>query len=199
MWKQRLRLNWFRDGDRNTRFFNAKASAQFQKNLIEGVFDLNEAWQVEHGDIEKVFFDYYSELFTSPRPSDFTEILEAMQPKVTQAMNSSLIREFHTGAMHKALKQRYLLKAPGPDGMPPIFFQKFWPIMGSLVTKTVSDFLNHGMILPKFNETHIVLVPKTKSPKRVTEYRPINLCNVIYKLASKTLANRLKKNTPLYY
>ena len=65
--------------------------------------------------------------------------------------------------------------------------------MGSLVTKTILDFLNHGIILPKFNETHVVLVPKTKSPKRVTEYRPISLCNVIYKLAFKTLANRLKK------
>lgn len=42
MWKQRLRMNWFRDGDRNTRFFHAKASAQFQKNWVESVFDSNE-------------------------------------------------------------------------------------------------------------------------------------------------------------
>ena len=111
-------------------------------------------------------------------------------------MNSSLIKEFHAGEVHKALKQMYALKAPGPDGMPPIFFQNFWPIVGSLVFKTVLDFLNHGITPPKFNETHIVLVPKTKSPKNVTEYRPISLCNVIYKLASKTLANRLKKILP---
>ena len=111
-------------------------------------------------------------------------------------MNSSLIKEFHAGEVHKALKQMYALKAPGPDGMPPIFFQNFWPIVGSLVSKTVLDFLNHGITPPKFNETHIVLVPKTKSPKNVTEYRHISLCNVIYKLASKTLANRLKKILP---
>ena len=111
-------------------------------------------------------------------------------------MNSSLIKEFHAGEVHKALKQMYALKAPGPDGMPPIFFQNFWPIVGSLVSKTVLDFLNHGITPPKFNETHIVLVRKTKSPKNVTEYRPISLCNVIYKLASKTLANRLKKILP---
>ena len=86
----------------------------------------------------------------------------------------------------------YPLKGPGPDGMPPLFFQKFWSMVGGLVTKTVLDFLNLGITPPKFNETHIVLIPKTKSPKRVTEFRPISLCNVIYKLASKTLANRLK-------
>ena len=52
------------------------------------------------------------------------------------------------------------------------------------------------MIPPNFNDSQIVLVPKTKNPKRVTEYRPINLCNVVYKLASKTLVNRLKRVLP---
>ena len=90
----------------------------------------------------------------------------------------------------------YPLKAPGPNGMPPLFFQKFWSIVGGVVTKIVLDFLNLGIASPKFNETHIVLVPKTNSPKRVTEFRPISLCNVIYKMASKTLANKLKKILP---
>ena len=47
MWKQRARLNWFQEGDRNTRFFHARASSRFQKNLIEGIFDANEVWQVD--------------------------------------------------------------------------------------------------------------------------------------------------------
>lgn len=71
--------------------------------------------------------------------------------------------------------------------------------MDGLVTKIVLEFLNYGITPPKFNETHIVLVPKTKSPKKVTDDKPISLCNVIYKLASKTLEIGLKKNTPFYY
>ena len=63
--------------------------------------------------------------------------------------------------------------------MPPLFFQHFWPTIGNVVTKTVLDFLNLGIIPPKFNEIHIILVPKIKDP----EFHPISFPNVIYKLA----------------
>ena len=88
------------------------------------------------------------------------------------------------------------LKSLGPDGMSLLFFLHFWPTIGNVVTKTVLDSLNLGIIPPKFNESHIVLVPKIKDPKKIIEFRPISLCNVVYKLDSKTLANRLKKVLP---
>ena len=46
------------------------------------------------------------------------------------------------------------------------------------------------------NRTNIAPVPKNKNPQRMTDFRPINLCNVVYKLISKTLANRLKTILP---
>ena len=72
-----------------------------------------------------MFIEYYSDLFTSSAPSEFTEIMEAVQPRVTQSMNSMLVKEFQAGEVHKALKQMYPLKAPGPDGMPPLFSKNF--------------------------------------------------------------------------
>ena len=60
----------------------------------------------------------------------------------------------------------------------------------------VLDFLNLGIFPPKFNNTHIVLIPKVKEPKRITKCRSISLCNVVYKIASKAIANRLKKILP---
>ncbi|XP_030924559.1 uncharacterized protein LOC115951516 [Quercus lobata] len=71
-----------------------------------------------------------------------------------------------------------------------------WLQVGVEVTAIVLDFLNSGISPPKFNETHIVLIPKCKEPKNSTKYRPISLCNVVYKIASKAIANRLKKILP---
>ena len=60
----------------------------------------------------------------------------------------------------------------------------------------VLDFLNSSIMPPEINYTHIILIPKIKSPERITDYRPISLCNVIYKIISKVLANRLKMILP---
>ena len=76
--------------------------------------------------------------------------------------------------------------------MPPLFYHHFWPTVKSIVITTALNFLNHGIAPPKFHDTHIVLIPKTKNPERVTDYRPISLCNVAYKIASKAMANRMK-------
>ena len=80
--------------------------------------------------------------------------------------------------------------------MPPFFYQHFWTLVGDCVTKTVLDFPNHDIIPPNFNETHVVLIPKIKNPKKITQYRPISLTNVISCLASKVLANRLRLFLP---
>ena len=66
--------------------------------------------------------------------------------------------------MERALKQMHPTTTPGLDGMPPLFYLHFWHTIGNVVTKTVMNFLNRGIIPLKFNEIHIVLIPKVKNP-----------------------------------
>ena len=76
------------------------------------------------------------------------------------------------------------------------FYQKFWHIVGDIVVSAALEFLNFGHMLPALNHTHIVLIPKVKNPVKMSDFRPISLCNVIYKIIAKMLANRLKQNLP---
>lgn len=79
--------------------------------------------------------------------------------------------------------------------------------MGGDIIQMVQAFHHLGRLLQKINHTHIVLIPKVKVPQRITELRPISLCNVVYKIIAKVLTRRLKKvmdrvislNQPLLY
>ena len=69
-------------------------------------------------------------------------------------------------------------------------------MIGDDVSKVVLDCLNFCHIPKEFNYTYVTLIPKVKNPKKIYEFRPISLCNVIYKLISKVLANLLKPLLP---
>jgi hypothetical protein len=84
------------------------------------------------------------------------------------------------------------LKSSRPDGFGVSFFQQHWGIIGDKVRMAILNFLNGGSFDPVINETFIMLIPKTPIASSVGEYRPISLCNVLYKLIAKVLANRLK-------
>ena len=86
-----------------------------------------------------------------------------------------------------------LLIAPSPDGMSHIFYKTFWNIVGEDVIVVVLNALNTGIIPESINATFICLIPKIKNPKKVSDFRSISLCNVIYKLIAKVVVNRLKK------
>lgn len=84
-------------------------------------------------------------------------------------------------------------KSLGPNGMSPFFFQKFNHIIWINVIEAIISVLH---MLHKMNYTHIVLIPKKRDPKKLLDYRPISLGNVVSRALSKVLANRLKLVLP---
>ena len=111
---------------------------------------------------------------------------------MTVDMQEILSKEYNADEIKAALFQMGPTKTLGPDGMNALFNQKFWHIVGDDVVAAVLDFLESGNMNYDINYTHILLIPKVKSPKKMSNYRPISLCNVIYKIISKVKANRLK-------
>jgi len=84
------------------------------------------------------------------------------------------------------------LKAPGPDGLPALFFQKYWHIVGREVQDLALSILNTGEQPHDINKTFLVLIPKGKNPSTPKDFRPISLCNVVMKIVTKAITNRLK-------
>ena len=135
---------------------------------------------------------YFENIFKVNDCDRLEECLAAVHPKVSPDIRDLLSREYNPEEIKAALFQMGPTKAPGPGSMNALFYQKFWHIVGNDVITAVLDFLNNGNMLPEINHTNIVLIPKVKDPKKMSDFRPISLCNVIYKIIFKVLANRLK-------
>uniref|UniRef100_A0A803Q8I6 Reverse transcriptase domain-containing protein n=1 Tax=Cannabis sativa TaxID=3483 RepID=A0A803Q8I6_CANSA len=80
--------------------------------------------------------------------------------------------------------------------MSAMFYHKYCSIVGDVVTKVVLGVLNDGDCLESINHSLITLIPKINVPQGMGDFRPIILCNVIYKIVSKALAVRFKDVLP---
>ncbi|KAL0443866.1 UNVERIFIED_CONTAM: hypothetical protein Slati_2109300 [Sesamum latifolium] len=194
MWKQRSRVDWLRNGDKNTSFFHARASKRKLINEILRIKDGHGQWREKEEDMQEVLLNYFSKLFESSKSNTqhIDKILECVGRRVNDEMNESLNQPYTAEEIKTALNQMRPDKSPGPDGMPALFYQNFWRIVGPTTINSILFFLNNGIFPLELNHTYIVLIPKCKKPEHVSQFRPISLCNVIYKIASRVLANRLK-------
>ena len=83
-------------------------------------------------------------------------------------------------------------KASGVDGIQAFFYQKHWSLVGLALCEMVHNFFSSENLEGFINRTKIVLIPKIDRPVVWSHCRPINLCNVTYKIVTKIIANRLK-------
>jgi hypothetical protein len=146
--------------------------------------------------LKPVIHDYFFNLFTSEVQDLDPEMMTKIFPRVTDAMNESLLAPFSVEDVNKAIFSIGDYKAPGPDGLHAVFYKQFWDVCGEEITTEVLQALNTGIIPDGWNDTTIVLIPKVNDPENITQFRPISLCNVIYKIISKVLAQRLKAILP---
>ncbi|KAL5547855.1 hypothetical protein UlMin_003086 [Ulmus minor] len=107
-------------------------------------------------------------------------------------MSNYLTRPFVAKEVKYALFGMSPTKVPGFDGMPDLFFKKYWQIVGQDVTRSFLSLLNGNYNVGMINKTSISLIPKVNCLKTMKDFRPISLCSVLYKIVSKFMANMLK-------
>ena len=87
-------------------------------------------------------------------------------------------------------------KASGPDGFTSNFFHYFWDLIKEEVFEIIEESRDKKGVLKAFNATFLTLISKEAGADSPDKFRPIALCNVIYKIISKVIANRLKPLLP---
>jgi len=104
----------------------------------------------------------------------------------------NLNKIFSAEEVEKEVRDMGSLKAPGPDGFQPVFYQRCWETVGGSVVRFATQFFKNGKLPEDMNDALVVLIPKVTTPESITQFRPKSLCNVLFKIITKAMVGRLK-------
>lgn len=88
-------------------------------------------------------------------------------------------------------------KSPGPDGLNHAYYQYFWDVVGDDVIHYCQEYISTGVLPVGVNQALVCLILKLKEPQTMADLRLISLCNVLVRIMSKVLSNRLKLSLKL--
>lgn len=141
-------------------------------------------------DLSKNASAFFNNIFKDPGTTRIGDQLRVIQhyPRLFSIDDNQIIgRSFTLGEIESILKICVKEKILGPDGWTVEFYLGFWDILGEELPLMVEDTRRHGYISGAVNSTFIALIPKNSKPLSFEEYRPISLCNFIYKIISKII------------
>ncbi|XP_031288180.1 uncharacterized protein LOC116146875 [Pistacia vera] len=178
IFKQRSCVQWLNLGDQNTKFFHKSLIHRQVRNLIHSLTDGNGSSCCPYSTSDRggfqVFFGHISSDMTSPLTTPITD------DEIRTALFSILDD-----------------KAPGPDGYTSLFFKRAWEIISTDFRDAVRYFFVTNEMPRCVNATKIALVPKVDNPSRMTDFKPISCCNVLYKCVTKVIVNQFKVVLPV--
>ncbi|KAH1040060.1 hypothetical protein J1N35_041803 [Gossypium stocksii] len=139
--------------------------------------------------MEGIAISYFQNLFLLEARGNYDHLLSGIGKCIFEEDNQRLIAPYTMKEIIEAMFEMGPTKALREDGLPAVFYQKCWHIIGDDMIKFHLQILNEGMEIKHINSTHIALIPKIVNPFTMKQFRPISLCNVIYKILAKTIAN----------
>jgi hypothetical protein len=125
LWKHKSRIQWLKEGERNTKFFHRTVLQRRHSNRITHLTSTNGEPIHSHEDMETTLIDYYKDLLMEPfsdRYEAITKVTQHVPSLVTLEKNLALLRPITIEEVDQALQDTPKCKAPGPDGFTNDFF-----------------------------------------------------------------------------
>lgn len=192
LWLQKSRSQWIKDGDRNTRFYHMKIVTRRRKNKILAIRNSEGAWVEDQLKMKNMATNFYEELFWEDNHDREQFIYSVSYSRLDDGDLLELGSGVTLGEIKKAMFSMGSLKVPGEDGYPAIFFKRNW----ELVNHSLGEYIRHiwcnGQLVSSINNTLLVLIPKIDMSEFISQFRPIALCNTVYKCLTKIIVNRIK-------
>nr|GEY90012.1 RNA-directed DNA polymerase, eukaryota, reverse transcriptase zinc-binding domain protein [Tanacetum cinerariifolium] len=190
---RQAKIVWLKDEGMNTKIFHAYLKSRRNRSRITMI--KNEKGKSFINDkVPEQFVMHFKEFLGTSQPTQL-DLLDKIDFDKTISHTDAewMLRPVSNKEIKQAMFDIDDNRAPGPDGFSSKFYKKAWDIIGNDVCVVVKEFFNKGKLLVELNATIISLIPKLETPTKVSDFRPIACCNVVYKCISKVLTERIKK------
>lgn len=195
-WLQRARIDWMASGDNNSRFFHAMAISRKRRNQINAILTKEEEWETSPRGITRLFVAHYKAIYTKQASRKVHEVFPphilSNLPKIPELVRPAMDLDPTDDEIRKAVMALGPHKAPGPDGFHAKLIQDQWKVFGPAVLAEARYFFSTGIMKPEIAKTNLILIPKKDEAVRVEYFRPVSVCNVVYKTITKILTACLK-------
>jgi len=169
-WRQRAKTHWYKDGDRNTKFFHASATARKKVNRILSLEDdVGNKITSDHG-LKDVARNYFVNIFQQ-QDSDFSSVLDVINPLISDNDNDLLMAPFTKAEFREAIFSMHPDKCSGPASYSPGFYQHFWTLCNDDIFKECCAWLTAGQFPSDLNITNIALIPKGSLQVSMKDWR----------------------------
>lgn len=159
--RQRARKKDILEGDKNTAYFHALANQRRRKKTITSLEGPN---GVVHDTpaMLQIAINFYKNLFGKEDRMDINLDPDFWDPTniVTDEENELLAQPFSEEEIKEAVFSSYADGAPGPDGFPFLFYQKFWELIKFDLINLFRDFDQNTADLFRLNFAILTLIPK---------------------------------------
>ena len=194
IWALKSRVNWLIMGDRNTSFYHISTLVRRSRNRILSIKNSVGEWLYEERDIMEHIRGGFKSLFCSSLALSERNPLPLVQGQAFLSKENceSLSIEITEEDIKSTLWLMKPFKPPGPDGIHAGFYQRFWSVVRKSMVKEIKEIFSKKKIPKYLNKTLIALIPKIQGPETLGNYRPISLCNTIYKVISKIIIAQIR-------